>query len=37
MDGRFAVEMKEHIKSCVEGGGLGAEDGKEMKTKSCRP
>ena len=29
--------MKEYIKFCVEGGGLGAEDDKEIKTKSCTP
>jgi len=37
MDGRFAVKVKEHIKFFVEGGGLGVEDGKEIKIKSCRP
>jgi hypothetical protein len=29
--------MKEHTKFFVEGGGSGAEDGKEMKKKLCRP
>ena len=29
--------MKGDIKFFVKGGGLGAEGGKEMKTKSCTP